>query len=71
MSQQRSNSPDEKLIRVMYGDLTDREHAIIEAHKWQLSHMEPVPSEAYTVIVGLLQLLPFEEVRAAIAKFRP
>lgn len=57
--------------RVVYpGGLTDREHAILTAHRWQIAHGPeniPVPTEAYTVIVGLLALLPEDEVRAAIA----
>lgn len=58
-----------KPVRVIYdGGLTDREHAIIEAHRWQLAHASERPSEAYTVIVHLLMLLPYAEVQAAIAK---
>lgn len=43
---------------VVYPDgATPREHAIADARKWQLAHAAentPTPSDAYTVIVGLL-----------------
>lgn len=58
-----------KPIRVVYpGGLTDREHAIIEAHKWQLANRSDTPSWAYLVVRDLLRLLPYEEVSAAIQK---
>lgn len=57
---------DEPEIQVMYGDLTAREHAIVFAHIWQLRH--PQNTTAYQAIVGLLGLLPFEELGAAIQK---
>jgi hypothetical protein len=61
-------------IRVRYGQLTDREHAILQAHRWQVAHAAentPTPTEAYTVIVDLLSLLPYAEVQAALAKEPP
>lgn len=61
-----------KLPKVVYpGGLTAREHAIINARQWQITHgLEniPVPTEAYTIIVDLLGLLPYEEVCDAIAR---
>lgn len=61
-------SQEPKLPTVVYdGGLTDREHAIIEAHQWQLAHTADT-SGAYHVIVQLLMLLPYDEVLAAIQK---
>lgn len=69
-----------KPIRVTYTDpvtgrtLTDREHAIIQAHRWQVANLPvrvngvSVPSEAYSVIVDLLGLLDYDELAAAIRK---
>ena len=59
-----------KVPTVVYdGGLTDREHAIIQAHRWQLAHMADAPlPDAYGVIVDLLRLLPYAEVLAAIRK---
>lgn len=54
--------------RAMYGDLTDREHSILEAHRWQLAHVGPEDHEAFAIIVALLGLLPYAELQAAIAK---
>ena len=52
---------------VMYPNgLGAREHAIIFAHVWQLRH--PQNTTAYQAIVGLLGLLPFQELSAAILK---
>lgn len=64
----KSSSYSEPEIQVMYGELTAREHAILQAHDWQLAHPEGNTNDAYMVIVGLLGLLPFEELNAAIAK---
>ncbi len=57
-----------KLPRVMYGDLTAREHAIIEAHRWQLAHVGPEDREVYVIIVDLLGLLPYKELETTIRK---
>lgn len=58
-------------IQVMYGELTAREHAIRQAHDWQLAHTDEASRDVYNIIVGLLGLLPFEELNAAIAKYKP
>lgn len=63
-----NSSSSEPEIQVMYGDLTAREHAIRQAHDWQLKHPDEASRDAYNVIVGLLGLLPFEELNAALAK---
>jgi hypothetical protein len=61
-------------VRVVFpGGLTPTEHAIAEAHAWQVKHAAentPIPSEAYTVIVGLLLTFPDGVVEAAIRKAR-
>jgi len=55
------------------GGLTDVEHAIVEARKWQFAHMESTPqgapiNDAYTVIVGLLGTFPYETLMRAYKK---
>lgn len=62
------SSSVEPEIQVMYGELTAREHAIRQAHDWQLRHLEQTPSEEYLIIRDLLGLLPCEELSAALAK---
>lgn len=69
----RAAQEDESPIEVMYGEFTDREYAILEAHRWQVAHgaeNTPTPSEAYGIIVHLLMLLPPGEVEAALKKGR-
>lgn len=47
-----------KRPRVMFGALTARQHAIVEARKWQLEHIEqpgtPAMLAAHLVIADLL-----------------
>jgi hypothetical protein len=58
-----------KQVEVRYGQQTAREHALIQAHRWQLQHMEDVPlPDAYPIIVDLLGLVPYGELQAAIQK---
>lgn len=68
LKQRLAEAQGEPEIQVMYGDLTAREHAILQAHDWQLKHPDEASRDAYNVIVGLLGLLPFEELSAALAK---
>lgn len=55
-----------KLPRVVYpGGLTPRQHAILNAMRWQRkvqAENTPTPSEAYTIIIDFLMLMPEREV---------
>lgn len=58
-----------KQIDVRYGEQTAREHALIQAHRWQLRHQDDATMrEAFNIIVDLLGLVPYGELQAAIQK---
>lgn len=58
---------------VRYGHMTDREHALADAHAWQERYLreregETLMDDAYTVIVRLLGCFNYDELQRAIRK---
>lgn len=75
MKKKKARPREPKLPVVMFGNLTDREHRIVEARKFQNAEIAAntnphvfVPSEAFSVIAGLLSTFDYDELVAAYKK---